>query len=98
MVNGWTSQLSVPPLSAAVTSPSDSPTISRSISSRREPSARSIDQTRNGPPPWPATYSRPSMNVAPVMPLGGTAPRSRRTEWIGACSGAALAAVMSAVR
>ena len=97
-MNGWISQWSVPSFNDAVTSPSDSPTIRRSISSRRLPVARSIDQTRNGPPPCPATNIRSPTNVAPVIPLGGTAPRRRRTEWIGACSGAALAREMSAVR
>ena len=41
---------------------------------------------------------RPRTNAAPVTPLGGTAPASRRTERSGAPAGAARVGLTSAAR
>jgi hypothetical protein len=91
-------QCSTPPSAATVSSPSDSPAYERSISSRRAPVARSIDQIWNRLFCWPATNRRLPTNVAPVMPVGGTAPGTRRTACSTAPLGAARCGRMSFVR
>ena len=91
--------MQVPPFSVAMSSPSDSPTIVRSISSRRAPVARSIDQTRNGA----AVLPRDEQPLAVERGAGDAARRhgagSTRTELDRRVpAGAALAGVMSAMR
>src|SRR4051794_8749391 len=93
--NGWTCHCSSPPNAATWSSPSDSPAHGWEISRRRAPVVVSIDHTSKRPVFCPATSSRPSTKVAPVMPDGGTAFARRRTGWMTAWP--ALAGLMSAV-